>query len=485
MKCIVHFCLVGAFVLGAFRFAGCGAGTGPATPANLPVSIEFLDGAANVPADSSYQRNYPQEMDAGTVDADSLYIVSVSSSDLAAPLFKASFNPTTCDISKAVTSTVTNPSGDNKTYLVTPASALSSNANYCVCETGAIYTANNLPVEAQMYCYTTVASGGATAPSISSISPNGKDVNLASTSPSISFTDNMSTSSAQSNTTVSGAVSGAMSCSWSWDGANQIGTCTPATWSVCDTVSVAVGAAVRNASGTALTGGGTQTFTTLYKYDNDFTASGMQGNFNNCWTTYKESSNFGNYETFSSTGLDSAIPTSVYQIGPAAGTEGEYYWHKTINDYAVIATLHVTNFTFSTNISGSGNVYLGLMSSDASSVFAMGLYYDTFQYRCRASIDLTGGGFASTSGTGIGNPCDLGSLGQQDIYLRVIRSGTTFSAYYSTNGTTYTQLGASQTITDIGPSGANYRVFVEPIYAFSVGSTSPFSFSLNNLDFSW
>lgn len=449
---------------------------GPSTPVEMPIGVEFLDGASGVGNEASYQRSFPSEVSSSSVTTDSFFLVPLVMADLSHPLSKAAAAQA-CDPANKIAASVS-ASPDGKTFELAPTDNLGNSANYAICLTDTIAYETGTTIEAESFSFETVAAGQLPAPQFSGIQPNGNDVNLTTDPITISFTDSMDRASVAASTTVTGSRVGAITGSYAWDAPWQVATFTPNTLPPCDTVTVAVGTGAANTAGTNLTVAATQRFTTQYSYDTDFTNAAVQNSFDTCWSRY-QSIPLGDMDSFTAAGLVITPPTTV-QIGPNG--VGEFYWYKTIADAKISATLHITSFSFTSAAAGSGSAYLGFRDTTAETLFAIGITSDGTIGRCYATLNLSGAEFASTA-AGVGNPCDIIGSGTGEIWLRTVRSTDQFSAFYSTDGTNFVQLGATQPIANLGASGGNYRTFIEPIDDWTLDTT--FSFTAAMLDFSW
>ena len=147
-----------------------------------------------------------------------------------------------------------------------------------------------------------------------------------------------------------------------------------------------------------------------------------------------------NIGTFTSPGTGT-YASGVYTIGSSASTIGgssDAFGFSNVAEFGDTTLVsELTGFSSSTS-GGMG----GLMLRDGTSASAefAGVFVDTngtADFEVRTSV---GGNDSVATVTGISIP-----TGSSPIYLKLTRSGQAFSGYYSTNGSSYTQIGSTQT----------------------------------------
>jgi autotransporter-associated beta strand protein len=138
----------------------------------------------------------------------------------------------------------------------------------------------------------------------------------------------------------------------------------------------------------------------------------------------------------------SSILDGTYTIAGAgsgiSGTSDQFHFDSenvgtqtTVN--AEVSSITNTNAAADAGLMIRGNTsassaYVGVFATESDGVI--------FQWR-----STSGGNTSSTQVTGISAPSSA-----DPVWLELIRNGSTFSAYYSTDGSTYTQIGSSETV---------------------------------------
>lgn len=147
---------------------GCGGSSSPTTPASIPISIEGLDGATDVPVDSTFQYDFDSPVTTSTVDTSSFFIVATPSANIASPV-KAAVDSAICNSANAI-SARTDCSTPATSCTLDPTSDLSVGTSYTICLTTDIDYANRTSFEGFMATFTTAGTASCTDSSCSEVS---------------------------------------------------------------------------------------------------------------------------------------------------------------------------------------------------------------------------------------------------------------------------------------------------------------------------
>lgn len=458
-------------------FASCGGtGVGPTPPTNEPISIEFLNGATEIGIQSSFSASFSEPVDADYVDENSFFIVYSAAASISA---KDTVDPDICNPSNKLAGTVTATSNILATLVLD--NVLIANSNYVAC-----VPENTIPLASglgfttgKQKSFTTGTAAYTTKPLVDNITPaeRAMDQNLTSTNIVTTFNiSDMNLASISADSTVTGTRSGALAGAWTLLTTNA--TFTAGSSPVCDKMTITIPTTVVDNSGNTLLSQAVRNFFTQYYYDDDFTNAANQAAFGTCYSEVDENGTGSTYTNFVAGGLQFSIAAGGADVfGPPtwAGASNNYYWYKTIDDTAIQATLHISSFTSTGHVTDWDFVYFGFEDPDSGQIFATGiLVSDVVANECYATTNMDAFVYSYAQDTGA---CAAAT----EFWLRVVKNGTSFTSFYSIDGTTFTQLGAAQTLANIPSSGTEYRIITAPVYTDNI--VANFSFTVESVDF--
>lgn len=468
----------------ALFLVNCGS-VGPSVPTSEPIGIEFMDASSGISVDSSFTRTFSEPVDSDTVNSDTLFIVEALLQDM-------SVHPKADDpdcipanrLPETVTDITTDP--NNPQFLMTLDNSLAFLTPYKACQTSGVKNTAGASVAALTSSFTSQRQGQAMPPFLSSLVPAGRNVDMVATPQVATFNQVMDTASVANNVTMAGTRVGNIAFTTTWNTtptpANHIATFTPTgTSPLCDTVTTTIpGTVVTNVAGIQFQNTETNTFYTLYKYNDDFTNLANRNAFSTCWTT-TITGGLPTYAAMGTSGLTftKTLPIDGLTIGPGAGFDGNYTFTKLINDTTIQATAYFSAFQATITGASPSELYFAFQFDDpidpTPATFAIGISKINSTppeiYNCFVSTDLTAASIFDT-GVTVGNPCNIAD--NDPIWFRISRDGDIFTAYYSRDGITYTQLGTPTTVTGIT---GNYRVLVAPLINTEVmGATYSWTF---------
>jgi methionine-rich copper-binding protein CopC len=138
---------------------------------------------------------------------------------------------------------------DSRTFVVfTPGSALAANTTFTATVTGEDLAANAL-MGSSSFSFSTAAVADTTAPSVVSTNPTNNATNVASNSTIIlTFSEAMN----QASVEAAFGSSPLISCSWAWNAASTVATCTPASLAANTQYNISLGASAEDNAGNNL-----------------------------------------------------------------------------------------------------------------------------------------------------------------------------------------------------------------------------------------
>lgn len=437
--------LIAIFILALLSSCSSGSNaSGPVTPSAVPVGIEFLNGATGVDTDASFQYTFSSDMDSSTVNSSTFFVVIGVDANIAVPKNKA-LNKSIAEVCSTETpspGTVTNPSGDKRTFVLDPDAKMPYSTSITVCNLPADFSAS----------FTTAAEGETPSRLLSSIEVNDSAVDLNDlpitslikvtfAGPEAALSDVRSLVTVTSHGNNGGAVDGL------WQTLNENGIVVEHTSSLyfqftpellapyCDRVEVVV-------PNTLISVAENTTFTTLYSYASPFTATDLRQNFSTCWSARPVAQGGG---TFPGVVNENGLFGLNFSTAEGNDTDPNYGLnHVPMLDVDnALFTALIDNFAIS-GVATGGGMYFGMSFLDSETaqtplvIVTFGVIGNGQAQNGTCIVWVTVGNGAATevyNGPGNNNECLLNDP-DPTMNLRFELVGTTLNMYAAKSCTT-------------------------------------------------
>lgn len=412
---------------------GCGSSATPTSPADLPLSIESIDGTSGIPVDSSFEYTFDEAVDTSTVTASTFFIVETASGG--------------CDESNALAASV--ECSSNTECVLDPESNLQPETGYTICLTENITYLNGISFTSTSFSFTTeddgisgvVRADGLPSAGLSSTAPADRlSGTVANATMTITFDEAMTASTVNTDniTLTCGGQAQEISIAVA-DSDNKVFTITPSSQLLqVSECTLAIGTSVADADGNTLPATVNYVFNTKCASSDEFLSDTFSaecwalGSQNDAYPDLTSSDSYYSIDTESGL-LNFAAPAGYTINSIANGGNGYCLIVKQSTSDNLTVTVNITsvsNMDSYVSLGGGLGRFDGIAltlqdSSNNTATINWNWVFDDGDNEYRVECASSTGASAKSS-----DGCPDVSESNK---LRIVKEGTSFTLYYYNN----------------------------------------------------